>query len=159
MTDNQPKPPPPKPRGFPPPAGYSGVYPGDFLGDPELTYAPIADDLPDPGEVVWTWIPFEEDATQGKDRPALIVGKDGEWLLGVMLTSQDHDLDKEQENSEGRYWVEIGRGDWDKKGRISEVRVDRLIRIHADHVRRIGGRLSERKFQLVADGIHEHVDD
>ena len=44
----------------------------------------------DPGEVVWTWVPFEEDASQGKDRPLLVVGRDGSRLLGLMLSSQDY---------------------------------------------------------------------
>ncbi|MDR1236724.1 MAG: type II toxin-antitoxin system PemK/MazF family toxin [Propionibacteriaceae bacterium] len=135
----------------------SKPYPGDFIGIPDLSYAPIADDLPDPGEVVWAWIPYQEDHRQGKDRPALIVGKDGDWLLGVMLTSQDHDLDREQENSEGRYWVEIGPGPWDKQYRVSEARVDRILRLDASGVRRIGGRLDESKFAAVVTGIRQHA--
>jgi hypothetical protein len=135
----------------------SKPYPGDFTGIPALSYAPIADDLPDPGEVVWAWIPYQEDYRQGKDRPALIVGKDGDWLLGVMLTSQDHDLDREQENREGRYWVEIGPGPWDKQYRVSEARVDRILRLSPTEVRRIGGRLAEPKFAAVAEGIRQHA--
>ncbi|MDR1431004.1 MAG: type II toxin-antitoxin system PemK/MazF family toxin [Propionibacteriaceae bacterium] len=132
-------------------------YPGDFTGIPELSYAPIADELPDPGEVVWTWVPYQEDHTQGKDRPVLVVGKDGDWLLGLMLTSQDHDIDREQENSEGRYWVEIGPGPWDRRYRISEARVDRVLRLDAAGVRRIGGRLAEDRFAAVVAGILQHA--
>ena len=39
-------------------------------------------------------MPFEEDHTQGKDRPVLLVGTDGPWLLAVPLTSKDHDRDR-----------------------------------------------------------------
>ena len=34
-----------------------GSYPGDFTGNPSITYAPHNDELADPGEVVWTWVP------------------------------------------------------------------------------------------------------
>lgn len=132
-------------------------YPGDFRGVPALSYAPHADQLPDPGEVVWTWVPYEEDHSQGKDRPVLIVGLDGDWLLGLMLTSQDHDVDQAQENREGRFWVEVGTGAWDPQGRVSEARVDRILRVDARKVRRIGGRLAEGIFDRVAAGIREHA--
>ena len=39
----------------------TGAYPGDFSGVPEMEYSPVADGRPDPGEVVWTWVPFEDD--------------------------------------------------------------------------------------------------
>jgi hypothetical protein len=66
-------------------------------------YAPRLDGDPDPGEIVWTWVPFEEDFSQGKDRPVLLVGSDGDWLLGVMLTSKDHSRDARDEARWGRY--------------------------------------------------------
>ena len=56
---------------------------------PSLNYQPRPDGRPDPGEVVWTWVPFQEDFSRGKDRPVLLVGRDGTWLLGVPLTSKD----------------------------------------------------------------------
>ncbi|MDR1767454.1 MAG: type II toxin-antitoxin system PemK/MazF family toxin [Propionibacteriaceae bacterium] len=131
-------------------------YPGDYPGVPQLTYDPHSDNQPDPGEVVWAWIPYEEDYSQGKDRPALVVGKDGAWFLALMLTSQDHDLDRAQENREGRYWVEIGSGPWDSQGRVSEARVNRIVRVNPNTVRRIGGRLDEAVFDKVAAGIRAH---
>jgi hypothetical protein len=87
-------------------------------------YAPRAGLLADPGEVVWTWVPYEEDHSQGKDRPVLVIGHDGEWLLALPLTSQDHDRDAGQEASQGRYWLDIGAGPWDTSGRSSEVRIN-----------------------------------
>ena len=39
------------------------------------SYEPEADGQPDPGEVVWGWVPFEEDPSQGKDRPVLLIGR------------------------------------------------------------------------------------
>jgi hypothetical protein len=45
----------------------TGAYAGDFTGKAKLQYAPVGDGQPDPGEVVWAWVPFEEDHSQGKD--------------------------------------------------------------------------------------------
>jgi len=52
-----------------------------------VVYAPKLDGRADPGEIVWTWVTYEEDATQGKDRPVLVVGRDSTTLLGLMLSS------------------------------------------------------------------------
>ena len=47
----------------------------DFHGRVTPEYAPDRDGEPDPGEVVWAWVPYEEDPEQGKDRPVVIVGR------------------------------------------------------------------------------------
>ena len=77
-------------------------------------------------------MPYEEDHRQGKDRPVLVIGRDGDWLLALMLTSKDHDRDHAQEARHGRRWQDIGSGAWDSKGRPSEVRVDRILRVDAE---------------------------
>ena len=115
--------------------------------------------MADPGEVVWTWVPFEEDYSQGKDRPVLIVGRDGDWLLGLMLTSQDHDDRAGYEHREGRWWCNIGSGDWDSRHRDSEVRTDRILRVDPDNVRRLAGRLAKDRFDVVAAEVDKHWDD
>lgn len=144
-----------RPKPGPGPRG-SSRYPGDFTGKPNIQYAPFNDKVADPGEVVWTWIPYEEDHAQGKDRPALIIGRDGRWLLALQVTSQDHDLDAAQEASAGRYWEDIGTGGWDSRGRPSEVRVNRIIRVDPNAVRRIGAVLDERQFRRVAKVVRRH---
>lgn len=131
-------------------------YPGDFRGRTTLAYAPRADDRADPGEVIWTWVPFEEDHRQGKDRPVLVIGRDGRWLLALPMTSQDHDRDAAQEAREGRYWCEIGTGGWDSRGRVSEVRVNRIIRVEPARVRRISERVSPEVFERVAAEVRRH---
>lgn len=136
---------PPRTPGGPPPKG----YPGDYRGMPPVSYSPVPGDQPDPGEVVWTWVPYEEDHTRGKDRPVLLIGRDEPWLLGLPLTSKDHDRDAAQEASEGRYWVDIGSGAWDQQRRPSEVRLDRVIRIDPDRVRRTTVALSRKRFDQV----------
>ena len=128
-------------------------YPGDFTGTPDLVYAANPDGRPDPGEIVWTWVPFEEDHQQGKDRPVLLVGHDAGWLLGLMLTSKDHDRDAAQEARYGRQWLDIGSGAWDRAGRPSEVRLDRVLRVDPAAVRREGATLDRATFDEVAAAV------
>ncbi|PFG15624.1 PemK-like, MazF-like toxin of type II toxin-antitoxin system [Propionicimonas paludicola] len=137
------------------PAPASG-YPGDFTGRTELSYAPHDDGIADPGEVVWTWVPYEEDFRRGKDRPVLVVGRDRGWLLAVPMTSKDHDRDAGQEAAQGRFWHDIGSGSWDSSGRASEVRVNRIVRIDPGAVRRIAARLDQARFESVAQAIRAH---
>lgn len=115
----------------------------------DTTYAPNPDGQPDPGEVVWAWVPYEDDPSQGKDRPVLIISRDGENLIGLMLTSKDHDRDQEQEERAGRFWCDIGSGSWDSQGRPSEVRTNRLITLDAAAIRREGAVLDEARYDAI----------
>ena len=120
------------------------------------SYSPEADGLPDPGEVVWTWVPYEDDPAQGKDRPVVVLARttDG-FLLGLQLTSQDHDRDAAQEASWGRHWMDVGTGGWDAEGRPSEVRLDRLLRLPEAEVRREGAALDRGTFDAVVAAARE----
>ncbi|MCA1783550.1 MAG: type II toxin-antitoxin system PemK/MazF family toxin [Dermatophilaceae bacterium] len=131
-------------------------YPGDFHGEVDIRYAPHPDGEPDPGEIVWAWVPYEEDHTQGKDRPVLLVGHDGPWLLALQMTSRDHDRDPKRERRAGRVWVDIGSGAWDQQRRPSEVRVSRILRIDPRGVRREGAVLAREIFDEVADAVRTH---
>lgn len=131
------------------PARHGTAYPGDFAGSVAVSYTPQLNRRPDPGEVVWTWVPYEEDSTQGKDRPVLLIGRDGDWLLGLMLTSKDHNRDAADEARWGRHWIDIGAGSWDSHGRPSEIRLDRVIRVNPGLVRREGAILEESRFDAV----------
>ena len=122
----------------------------------ETSYAPDQDGRPDPGEVVWAWVPYEDDPAQGKDRPVLLVGRDGDRLVGLQLTSKDHDRDAEDEARHGRYWMDVGSGDWDRERRPSEVRLDRLLRLPAAEVRREGAALERQVFDAVVVAAREH---
>lgn len=130
-------------------------YPGDFDGVPRITYAPHPDGEPDPGEIVWAWVPYEESHSRGKDRPVLLIGRDGPWLLGLPLTSRNHDRDKAQEASQGRYWIDIGAGPWDSRGRPSEARLDRILRVDPARIRREGAVLGEGVFERVRTAVIE----
>jgi hypothetical protein len=121
-----------------------------------MEYSPAPDGRPDPGEIVWTWVPFEEDHSQGKDRPVLLVARDGRWLLGLQLTSKDHDRDADQERRAGREWVDIGSGAWDRQGRPSEVRVNRILRVDPAAIRREGAVLARERFDAVAAAVRAH---
>jgi len=116
----------------------------------DVRWAPRHDDRADPGEIVWAWVPFEEDHGRGKDRPVLVVGRERDWLLGLMLTSKDHDRDAADEARHGRTWVDIGAGAWDGQRRPSEVRVDRVLRLDPAAVRRQGAALERARFEQVA---------
>ena len=129
-------------------AARGAAYPGDYTGPLNPVYSPEADGEPDPGEIVWAWVPYEEDHSQGKDRPVLLVGRDGQHLLALMLTSKDHTREHD------RNYLDIGSGDWDRQGRPSEVKLDRVVRVDAQTVRREGAVLDAGRFASVADALH-----
>jgi PemK-like, MazF-like toxin of type II toxin-antitoxin system len=111
-----------------------------------LVYSPDLDGRADPGEIVWTWVTYEEDPTRGKDRPVLVVGRDRATLLGLMMSSQErHDAD--------RSWVRIGSGSWDDDGRPSWVRLDRVLDVPEEGIRREGAILDRTLFDIVADRL------
>lgn len=123
----------------------------------EPTYAPEIDGLPDPGEVVWAWVPYEDDPTRGKDRPVILLAfEDGSWLA-LAMTSKDHDRDAGQEAAEGRFWMDVGTGAWDTRGRPSEVRLDRLLRLTPEAVRREGAVLAPDTFAAVIEAARPHL--
>jgi len=133
--------------------GSSAGYPGDYDGRAVIEYSPHPDGVADPGEVVWAWVPFEEDHSRGKDRPTLVIGHDGRWVLALMLTSKDHDRDAAEEARHGRVWMDVGTGAWDPRGRASEVRLDRVLRLDPHGIRREGGRLDADLFGRVAHQV------
>ena len=130
-------------------AGNTGAYPGDYTGALDAVYGPRPDGRPDPGEIVWTWVPYEEDHSRGKDRPVLIVGHDGPYLLVLMLTSKD----RNNASSSDADYLDIGTGAWDRDGRPSEVKLDRVIRVRPEDVRREGAVLPKDRFDDVARGL------
>jgi len=109
----------------------------------KLVYAPDLDGRADPGEIVWTWVVYEDDPTRGKDRPVLVVGRDRSILLGLVVSSRErHAADPN--------WVGIGCGDWDYEGRASWVRLDRVLDVPEESIRREGAILDRELFDVVA---------
>ena len=123
----------------------SSGYPGDYRGSIDFEYSPSMDGDADPGEVVWTWVPFEEDHSQGKDRPVILVGRDGEYLLALMMTSKDHN---NREHADSNY-LDIGSGPWDPQGRASEVKLNRVIRVIPSQMRREGSIMPQETFRVI----------
>ena len=127
-------------------------YPGDYRDMINFEYSPSLDGDADPGEIVWTWVPFEEDHSQGKDRPVILVGRDGEYLLALMMTSKDHN---NREHADPNY-LDIGSGPWDPQGRASEVKLNRVIRVRPDSMRREGAIMPEDTFRLIERAWTRH---
>ena len=130
-------------------SGAATAYPGDFHGKFTVRYVARPDSEPDPGEVVWAWVPYEEDHSRGKDRPVLLVGRNGGYLLGLMLTSRDRVPD----SAASADYVDIGVGGWDRQGRPSEARLDRVLQLRPDGIRREGAVLDRNRFERVASSL------
>jgi hypothetical protein len=111
-----------------------------------LVYAPQLDGQADPGEIVWTRVVYEDDPTRGKDRPVLVVGREHGALLGLMLSSQ-------RERDGQRHWFGLGPGAWDRESRPSWVRLDRVLEVAEDGIRREGAVLDRARFEAVAAAL------
>ena len=128
------------------PADTPLTLPDTRLRDVRIEYDPCLDGDPDPGEVVWTWVAYEDDPTQGKDRPVVIIGRDGEHLAGVSLSSHGGD----------RYdHAEVGTGSWDRDGRVSYARLDRVLAIDPATVRREGAILDPARFERLVEELKD----
>ncbi|WP_314145967.1 type II toxin-antitoxin system PemK/MazF family toxin [uncultured Leifsonia sp.] len=117
------------------------------LGRIRTSYNPSTDGDADPGEIVWTWVPYEEADGRGKDRPVLVVAAEPSGsVLAVALTSQEHP---------GRPdYLPIGSGDWDGRHRPSFVRIDRVFRVQQAGMRREAAALDRSRFLAVRDALN-----
>lgn len=141
----------------PPPAGGSPGRTGTdrtvevdphAVGTVRTTYSPVSDGDPDPGEIVWTWVPYQENDGQGKDRPVLVVAAEPTGtVLVVQLTSKTHEGDDE--------FVPVGSGDWDSAHRPSWVNLERVLRVHPLGMRREASALGRQEFDRVADRLRK----
>jgi hypothetical protein len=111
-----------------------------------LAYAPDLDGRADPGEIVWTWVAYEDDPARGKDRPVLVVAREQSVLFGLMLSSN---ADREGQ----RDWLALGPGTWDRAERSSWVRLDRVLHLREDGIRREGAVLDRPRFERVAAAL------
>ena len=117
------------------------------VGRTLAAYRPRANGLPDPGEVVWAFVAFEEDADRGKDRPVVVVGRAGRSsVYALMLTSQSRRAADPQ-------WVPLGAGPWDPLERPSWVRLDRVLWLPNRAMRREGAALSPAVFASLRDRL------
>jgi PemK-like, MazF-like toxin of type II toxin-antitoxin system len=114
------------------------------LAGTNIEYSPCLDGDPDPGEVVWTWVPYEDDPRQGKDRPVVVIGRRGASLVGVALTSKQHDNEPQ---------FNVGTGAWDRSGRPSFAKLERLLELDPEQVRREGAVLGRARFDQLTAAI------
>ncbi|KTS09581.1 PemK domain-containing protein [Microbacterium testaceum] len=111
-----------------------------------ISYAPQRDNAPDGGEIVWTWVPYEERDGRGKDRPVLVIGRaDATRSYAVRLTSKPHDGD--------RQYLSLGTGEWDPQRRPSWVDIEQLYLVHDAGMRREAAALDRRRFDTVAAAL------
>ena len=114
-----------------------------------VEYSPRMDGDPDPGEVVWAWVPFEEDPEQGKDRPVVVIGRRGHKLVGVPLTTKRSDREAQ---------IAIGSGGWDPKRRQSYARIWRMLDLEQEGMRREGSVLERDRFDKVIAAVDEYYE-
>ncbi len=95
-------------------------------------------------------MPYEDDPTRGKDRPVLVIGRDGDRLIAGPLSTKDpvHKYDANE-------WVEVGSGAWDGEGRESFANADRVLRYLPGDVRREGAALPKDRFDRVVAKVGE----
>ena len=111
-----------------------------------LAYAPERDGEPDAGEVIWTWVPYEERDGRGKDRPVLVIARQSaDRVYAVRLTSKAHEGDRD--------YLPIGPGPWDSQGRPSWVDVEQVYSVHHDGMRREASALDRVRFDAVAKAL------
>ena len=116
-------------------------------GGLRIEYTPRPDGDPDAGEVVWTWVPYEENDGRGKDRPVLIIGRHtADRVYAVRLTSKAHDGSRD--------FLSIGSGEWDPAGRPSWVDVEQIYSVHEAGMRREAAALDPARFLRVAQALH-----
>lgn len=118
------------------------------VGHVVTSYNPDTDGEPDPGEIVWTWVPYEENDGRGKDRPVLVVAREEPGtVLALQLSSQERHGEAD--------WVSVGSGGWDADRRESWVDTSRLLRVHAEGMRREAVALGRDRFDRVIEHLHE----
>ncbi|MFK4762106.1 type II toxin-antitoxin system PemK/MazF family toxin [Microbacterium sp. ZW T5_45] len=118
----------------------------DRVRDLRIGYEPDRDGAPDAGEIVWTWVPYEENDGRGKDRPVLVIGRQSvDRVYVVRLTSKPHDGDRD--------FLSIGTGAWDSQGRESWVDIELLYSVHEHGLRREAAVLDRQRYARVATAL------
>lgn len=116
------------------------------IDDLQVSYAPQRDGDPDAGEVIWTWVPYEEDDGRGKDRPVLVIGRaSADRVYAVRMTSRAHAGDRD--------FLPIGSGAWDFQGRASWVDIEQLYSVHTKGMRREAAALDRSRYDRVARAL------
>ncbi|SJN23132.1 RNA 3'-terminal phosphate cyclase [Microbacterium esteraromaticum] len=116
------------------------------IHDVAVRYAPSRNSRPDSGEVIWTWVPYEENDGRGKDRPVLVIGRHAaDRVYAVRMTSKPHDGDRD--------YLSIGSGAWDSQGRESWVDIEQLYSVHDEGMRREAAVLDQQRYGSIAQAL------
>ncbi|GGD78023.1 type II toxin-antitoxin system PemK/MazF family toxin [Microbacterium murale] len=116
------------------------------IGVLQVGYSPERDGAPDSGEIIWTWVPYEENDGRGKDRPVLVIGRQSaDRVYAVRMTSKAHDRDRD--------YLSIGSGAWDSQRRESWVDIELLYSVHEDGMRREAAVLERTLYDRVAAAL------
>ncbi len=118
----------------------------DRIEQLRISYAPDRDGAPDAGEIIWTWVPYEENDGRGKDRPVLVIGRESaDRVYAVRMTSKAHDGERD--------YLSIGSGEWDSQGRESWVDIELLYSVHESGLRREAAVLDRSRYGRVASAL------
>lgn len=109
------------------------------------SFAPKLDGDPDPGEVIWTWVPYVENDGRGKDRPVLIIARltSESWAACYLSTKQHHGF------------VSVGTGPWDSQGRESFLSPERVLRVTEAGMRRESTGMSKATFDRAVQAVKQ----
>ena len=118
----------------------------DRMPNVRIGYSPSRNGDPDAGEVIWTWVPYEENDGRGKDRPVLVIGRQSaDRVFAVRMTSKGREFDRD--------YLPIGSGAWDSQGRASWVDIEQLYSVHTAGMRREAATLDRERYITVAKAL------
>lgn len=111
-----------------------------------IYYAPDMDGQAEPGEVVWIWAPSDGPDLPPRERAMLVVGRDRHTILGLLISPNPQHAGAES-------WLDIGAGEWDASGRQCWIRLDRVLEVSEQGVRRQGALFPPRRFERIANRL------
>lgn len=112
-----------------------------------IYYAPDMDGQAEPGEVVW----FNPSTDPPQERSMLVVGRNRHDVLGLLISGEENHTDDDD-------WLTIGSGEWQTSGEPCWVRLDKVLSIPEEDVRRRGTLFPPRRFERIADTLRRRFD-
>ncbi|QCB28994.1 PemK-like protein [Corynebacterium endometrii] len=111
-----------------------------------ILFSPDIDGQADSGEVVWVWAPTDGPDSLPHERAVLVIARNRSNVLGLLISPNPT-------HEEEDWWLEIGSGEWDETGRQCWVRLDRVLEISEEDVRRRGILFPQRRFERIANRL------
>lgn len=110
-----------------------------------IFFAPNMDGQADSGEVVWVPVPAGN-GDEVHERAILVIGRTRTTVFGLLISPNPEHADED-------WWLSIGSGDWDETGRPCWVRLDRLLEVSEQDVRREGILFPQSRFERIANRL------